>query len=353
MRAVASCFRNAAKLSILVTDRNHPERTSGLGIISAGYTGNAGRNNIGAAPLAARSAKLQRSHPLNRKTRMAAPEEINADMLAFWNGKGGHTWVARQEHTDITLTPVTDALLGFAAPRAGERVVDIGCGCGAPTLEFARAVGPSGRVVGFDISGPMLAEGERRASAAGPANVEWRQVDPATAALDEYDLLTSAFGTMFFGDRVAAFTNMRRAATPDARMAIVCWCTLAENPWMEVPMAAVAQHLPPRPKPVPNAPGMFAFADPEHVTEVLTAAGWAPPRFEKLDMDLDIAAGRGLEEAVVQSTEIGAVNSWLRNQPAQVISTAVASLRKALAPYADGVSVRLRGAMWLISSAPA
>ena len=274
MRAVASCFRNAAKLSILVTDRNHPERTSGLGIISAGYTGNAGRNNIGAAPLAARSAKLQRSHPLNRKTRMAAPEEINADMLAFWNGKGGHTWVARQEHTDITLTPVTDALLGFAAPRAGERVVDIGCGCGAPTLEFARAVGPSGRVVGFDISGPMLAEGERRASAASLANVDWRQVDPATAALDEYDLLTSAFGTMFFGDRVAAFANMRRAATPDARMAIVCWCTLAENPWMEVPMAAVAQHLPPRPKPVPNAPGMFAFADPEHVTEVLTAAGW-------------------------------------------------------------------------------
>jgi ubiquinone/menaquinone biosynthesis C-methylase UbiE len=120
---------------------------------------------------------------------MAGPEEINADMLAFWNGKGGHTWVARQEHTDITLTPVTDALLGFAPPRAGERVVDIGCGFGAPTLEFARGVGPSGRVVGFDISGPMLAEGERRVRAAGLANVDWRQVDPATAALDEYDLL--------------------------------------------------------------------------------------------------------------------------------------------------------------------
>ena len=58
---------------------------------------------------------------------------------------------------------------------------------------------------------------------------------------------------------------------------------------------------------------MFAFADRDHVTEVVTAAGWAPPRFEKLDMDLDIAAGRGLAEAVVQSTQIGAVNSWLRN----------------------------------------
>jgi hypothetical protein len=92
---------------------------------------------------------------------------------------------------------------------------------------------------------------------------------------------------------------------------------------------------------------------PEHVTEVLTAAGWAPPRFEKLDMDLDIAAGRGLEEAVVQSTEIGAVNSWLRNQPTEVVSAVVASLREALGPYANGLSVRLPGAMWLISSAPA
>jgi precorrin-6B methylase 2 len=82
-------------------------------------------------------------------------EDINADMLASWNGKGGHTWVARQEHTYVTLAPVTDALLAFAEPRAGERVVDIGCGCGAPTLEFARAVGPSGSVAGLDISGPM------------------------------------------------------------------------------------------------------------------------------------------------------------------------------------------------------
>jgi hypothetical protein len=146
---------------------------------------------------------------------------------------------------------------------------------------------------------------------------------------------------------------MHRSAAPHARMALVCWRTLAENPWMEVPMTAAAQHLPPRPKPVPNAPGMFAFADPEHVTEVLTAAGWAPPSFEKLDMDLDIAAGRGLEEAVVQSTQIGAVNSWLRNQPAEVVLAVVASLREALAPHVDGASVRLPGAMWLISSAPA
>ena len=80
-------------------------------------------------------------------------------------------------------------------------------------------------------------------------------------------------------------------------------------------MTAAARHLPPRPQPVPNAPGMFAFADRDHVTEVLTAAGWAAPRFGKLDMGLDIAAGRGLAEAVAQSTQIGAVNKLVA-QPA-------------------------------------
>jgi SAM-dependent methyltransferase len=218
-------------------------------------------------------------------------------------------------------------------------VLDVGCGCGAPTLDFARAVGPAGRVAAMDISGPMLAEGEARAKIAGITNIDWRQADPATAALDEYDLLTSAFGTMFFGDPIGAFAHMRRAANPGARMAIVCWRPLAENPWMEVPMNSVARHLPPRLKPTALASGMFAFADPEHVSDVLTASGWAPPRLEKFDADLDIAANRGLEEA--------------RNQPAEVVSAAIASFREALAPYANGASVRLPGAMWLVSSVPA
>lgn len=283
---------------------------------------------------------------------MADPGQFNADQLAFWNGSGGHTWVARQEHTDITLARVSEALLALAAPRAGERVLDVGCGCGASTLDLARAVGPNGRVAALDISTPMLAEGQTRARAAGIANVDWLQADAATAALDEFDLLTSNFGLTFFGDPVSAFAHMRRAASARARMAFVCWRSLAENPWIGVPMSAVLPHVPPRPKADPHAPGMFAFADPQRISQVLTAAGWTPPRLEKLDLDLDIAAGRGLQEAVVQSTQIGAVNSWLRGQAAEVVAAAVASIREALAAQLDGTSVRLPGAMWLVSSAP-
>jgi len=118
-------------------------------------------------------------------------------------------------------------------------------------------------------------------------------------------------------------------------------------------MQAVSRHAPARPKPDPQAPGMFAFADPQRVVQVLTAAGWAPPRLDKLDLDLDIAAGRGLEEAVVQSTQIGAVNGWLRGQPAEIVAAAIASIREALTAHRDGASVRLPAAMWLVSSVSA
>ena len=284
---------------------------------------------------------------------VANAADINADQQAFWNGIGGETWVARQNHTDRVLKSVSEALLVHGAPQAGEHILDVGCGCGASTLDFARAVGPKGSVEALDISGPMLAEAERRASAAGLNNISWRRADAASATLANYDLLTSNFGLMFFGDPVAAFKHLANAANNGARMSFVCWRSLAENPWMQVPMNAVLAHLPPRPKGNPNAPGMFAFADPARTTEVLTAAGWMPPEFEKLDRDLDIAAGRGLDEAIVQTTKIGAVNSWLRDQPEAIVTAAIASLREVLTPYSNGAHVTLPGAMWLVSSRPA
>jgi SAM-dependent methyltransferase len=284
---------------------------------------------------------------------MADPEETNANQLAFWNGRGGQVWVERQAHTDSVLAGVSEALLALAAPRSGERVLDVGCGCGASTLELARAVGSTGRVAALDISGPMLAEGRARAEAAGIDNVDWVQADAATAALDEFDLLVSNFGLMFFGDPEAAFAHLRRAARPGARLAFVSWQPLSENPWLELPMQAVSPHLPPRPPAKPFGPGMFALADPDRVSQLLTAAGWAPPKIDALRLDLDLAAGRGLSEALVQVTRIGAINGWLRDQPAETVAAATASIREALEPHLDGASVRLPGATWLVSSATA
>ena len=118
-------------------------------------------------------------------------------------------------------------------------------------------------------------------------------------------------------------------------------------------MRAVLQHLPPRSPGNSDGPGMFAFANPDRVTLILTKAGWAHPTFTKFDCSLDIAAGRGLDEAVVQSTKIGAVNSWLRNESPETVSAAITSLRQALERHRNGSNVSLQAAMWLVSSTPA
>src|SRR5579863_482827 len=89
---------------------------------------------------------------------MDAPQghDQNADQIAYWNGAGGLRWAERQPVQDILLQPVADILIDRAKIKAGERVLDVGCGSGSTSFAFARAVGSSGHVTGVDISAPML-----------------------------------------------------------------------------------------------------------------------------------------------------------------------------------------------------
>ena len=89
----------------------------------------------------------------------------NADQIAFWNGLAGQHWTDRQQAQDTILAPVSDILIDRAKARAGERIVDVGCGCGATTIALAQKVGPTGHVLGIDISKPMLARARQVAPA--------------------------------------------------------------------------------------------------------------------------------------------------------------------------------------------
>ena len=60
----------------------------------------------------------------------AAGHDQNADQIAYWNGPGGQRWADRQQAQDILLAPVADILIDRAKPKAGERIIDVGCGSG-------------------------------------------------------------------------------------------------------------------------------------------------------------------------------------------------------------------------------
>jgi len=96
---------------------------------------------------------------------MQTTAELHSDQIDYWNGAGGSRWVQRQAATDVMLAPFADLLLAESGLQAGDAVVDLGCGCGATTAAVAARVGETGRVLGLDVSAPMLAQARERLSA--------------------------------------------------------------------------------------------------------------------------------------------------------------------------------------------
>ncbi len=280
-----------------------------------------------------------------------AIDDRNAEQVAHWNGPSGERWRARQQDQDTLLAPVTDALLQRAAPSAGEVVLDIGCGCGSTTIELARRVIPGGRVVGVDISAPMLQRARERAPAELPIELIMADATAYRFESGAADLLFSRFGVMFFAEPQKSFVNMRGALRRGARVAFACWREPERNPWLMLPLEEACRHVPRPPPSGPEEPGPFAFADEHHVRRLLEAAGLREVRLESVDLALDIGIGRGLETAVATAVGMGPSARALEGQPAELREAATNSIRAALAPFQVGSVVALPGTIWIVSAA--
>jgi ubiquinone/menaquinone biosynthesis C-methylase UbiE len=276
--------------------------------------------------------------------------EKNADQIEYWNGPGGQNWISRQATQDILLRPISEVLFGAAKAAAGERVIDIGCGCGGTTFELARRVGVEGRVLGLDISAPMLEYA--REHAAKDLKVEFVQADatvypfqPASA-----DLLFSRFGVMFFADPTTSFANMRKAVKPGGRVVFACWREPRANGWMMIPLMAVYQHVPRMPQLGPEDPGPFSFGNEERVRRILSGAGFTNIELTQQDLALDIALGRGLDGAANAAIAFGPASRALDGQPDNVRAAAIQSVREALAKHETDGKIPLPASIWIVSA---
>jgi len=277
-------------------------------------------------------------------------DEPNRDQIAYWNGPGGAHWVNRQEDWDLVLAPITASTLARAAVKPGERIVDIGCGCGATTIELARRVAPDGHVLGIDVSAAMLARAAERVGPGSPVELVCADATSYPFPRATFDLLFSRFGVMFFAEPVRAFANLRTALKGGGRLVFVAFRTAKENRWATVPLRAAMEHVPRLPELGPEDPSAFAFASEERVRRILGEAGFRAIGLEPFDLELDIAAGRGLDAAVASALEVGATSRAIDGKPPALRSAVAASIRQALAPYARGREVRLAAALWFVNA---
>lgn len=279
------------------------------------------------------------------------PQHPNAQQDAYWNEVAGPKWVALDEQINSQIEAIGHAAIEYAAVQPGEQVLDVGCGCGHTSRDLAAAVGSEGRVLGTDLSEPMLALARERGT--GTSHLDFVRGDAQVHSFEpgSFDLLFSRFGVMFFQDPAAAFANLRQALRKGGRVVFACWQEIGKNPWMAIPGAAAMQHLERAAPPDPFAPGPFAFADPARVTGILGEAGFENVSHEPYPCRVAVGRGLGREAVLEFLVQMGPAGAAMREAEPEVQQRIRNSVAEAVSPYLkEGEGMVMDAAVWLFSA---
>ncbi|MGE0666012.1 MAG: class I SAM-dependent methyltransferase [Sphingomonadales bacterium] len=279
-------------------------------------------------------------------------EGPNAEQIEFWNGEGGEKFVRYQNALDIMLKPFGEEAMRRGGIKAGDAVLDIGCGCGDTSIDLAMAVGVTGEVVGVDISEPMLARAEYMAAQTELTNVFFELADVEAGPLhqDSFDMAFSRFGVMFFRNPVKAFANVHAALRTGGRLVFACWQALPKNQWVSIQMQAVLPLVPPPPPMGPEDPGPFSFADGERVRRILAEAGFTDIAVEPFDTEVALGGMLVLDDAVDFSMQLGPASALLKDAPGEVRGKARDAVRAALAQHQTKRGVMLSAGAWIVTA---
>ena len=287
---------------------------------------------------------------------MGNPEVATAprsQYVDFWNSVLVPKFVRWRHILVGGLTLHSAKVFPSLAVRAGDAVVDAGCGFGDTAMQLARLVGPKGSVLAVDCCDGFLEYGRRDAKAAGIDNITFLEADVQTYPFAPvHDFCFSRFGTQFFENPVAGLRNMRKSLKPGGTMTMIVWRGINDNPWLGFAKEVVLQYLPP---PGENAltcgPGPFSMADAGVVTKQLEIAGYKDIRFEQIDAQVFV--GKDLDDAVAFQLAIGPAGEVYREAGAfaeQRHDEIAKALRAELARYQQPDGVMMDSSSWKVTA---
>ena len=273
---------------------------------------------------------------------------VNIEQAQAWDGVEGAQWTLHEQRYDRATAAMSGHLLQAAAIRPNDKVLDIGCGCGATTRQAAGEAS-RGLVLGVDLSEEMLARARQRASEQGLTNVTFLRADAQAHrfAFGMFDVAMSKYGAMFFADPVRAFTNIAEAVRPGGRLALLGWQELGVNPWVIQIRSALAAGRD-LPEPPANAPGPFGLANPDHVHRVLGQAGWREVALT--DISEPVRLGDDPDDAFAFVSQMGITHGLLDGLDPATRDLSLQRLHATLSEAMTDVGVALPSRSWLIEA---
>jgi ubiquinone/menaquinone biosynthesis C-methylase UbiE len=279
---------------------------------------------------------------------------VNAEAIEAWDGPLYDRFVRFREIITTGLAAHGEEALRMVPPRAGQRVLDVGCGFGDTTQRIAELVGPDGEAVGVDAAARFIDTARREADEAGVANARFLVADVQMEPFEErFDLAFSRFGTMFFANPVPALRHVREALVPGGRLVMVVWRRRIDNGWL-YRAQEIVEGIVPRPDEYDEptcGPGPFSMADADTTSEILVHAGFEEIALRRCDIPMLI--GHDVQEAIDLVMALGPAGEILRlagDRAAHLHDEVNAALREGLAEFAGPDGVRAPASTWIVTA---
>jgi SAM-dependent methyltransferase len=166
--------------------------------------------------------------------------------------------------------PCARNLIEVAAPKPGERILDLGCGTGIVARTVARQLGGSSTIIALDMSPNMLAVARAAATREGLA-IGWREGNAEQLPFPDnsFDVILCQFALMFVSNKAAAFAEMRRVIAENGRVIASVWQSLERHPFYQTLNKIIQERVG-----VSALQDIFAFGSANELRTLAVGAGF-------------------------------------------------------------------------------